>query len=51
MKKDQKPLKVHVREAFAATGPVALEEVIAEMADRITALEVALDLATAPTAE
>lgn len=51
MKKDHKPLNVQVRAAFAATGPVALEELIAEMADRITALEVALDLATAPAVE
>ena len=49
--KSNKPLAAQVREAFAATGPVALEAVIAEMADRITALESALEKATAPTGE
>ena len=51
MKDDQKALKEQVREAFAATGPVALEKVVTEMAGRIEALESALDKATAPAAE
>ena len=48
---NEKSLQEQVREAFAATGPVALEKVVTEMAGRITALESALDKATAPTVE
>jgi len=51
MNTDEKTLQEQVREAFAATGPVALEKVLTEMAGRITALESALDKATAPAAE
>ena len=48
---NEKTLQEQVREAFAATGPVALEKVVMEMAVRIVDLEAALDEATAPAAE
>lgn len=48
---NEKTLVVKIREAFAATGPVALETVLTEMAGRVEALESALDKATAPAAE
>ena len=48
---NEKSLQEQVREAFAATGPVALEKVVTEMASRIEALESALDKATEPAAQ
>lgn len=44
-------LKEKVRAAFDATGPEAQEALLGEMADRIEALEGALEKATAPVAE
>lgn len=48
-KMSTKTLQEQVREAFATTGPAALEVVVMAMADRITALEGVLEKATAPT--
>lgn len=48
---NEKTLQEQVREAFAATGPVALEAVVMAMAVRIEHLESALDKATAPATE
>lgn len=48
----EKTLQQQVREAFAATGPAALEVLLTTMADRITALEAAAPATVpAPTAE
>lgn len=47
----EKTLQEQVRDAFAATGPVAMEKLVTELANRITALESALEHATAPAAE
>lgn len=47
----EKTLQEQVRDAFAATGPVALEKVLTEMAASITALESMIDKATAPAAQ
>lgn len=44
-------LRAAVRAAFDATGPEAQEELLNQFADRIEALEGALDKATAPVAE
>ena len=46
----EKSLQDQVREAFAATGPAALEKLITAMADRITELEAAVLAAPPATA-
>lgn len=47
----EKTLQEKVREAFAATGPVALEALVLEMAVRIVDLEAVLEAKTAPAAK